>query len=75
LSQGQPDINLRFERISLSAVKKTWLSIYDRVSGRLPGFSSNRDSMGRTTERGREEKQRLLNHIRDHPEGLRPASP
>lgn len=60
--------------ISLSAVKKTWLSIYDRVSGHLPGFSSNHDAMGRT-ERGKEKKQRLLNDLRDHPEELRPASP
>jgi hypothetical protein len=61
--------------ISLSAVKKTWLSIYDRVSPELPGFSSNREHLEGTTERGKEKKQRLLNYLRDHPEELRPASP
>jgi len=61
--------------LSLSAVKKTWLSIYDRVAGHLPGFSSDHDAMGGTTERGKEKKQRLLTYLRDHPEELRPASP
>lgn len=61
--------------ISLSAVKKTWLLIYDRVSGHLPGFSSNHDHLEGATERGKEKKQRLLNYLREHPEELRPASP
>lgn len=61
--------------ISLSAVKKTWLLIYDRVSGDLPGFSSIRDHLEATTERGKEKKQRLLAYLREHPEELRPASP
>ena len=60
--------------ISLSGVKKSWLSIYDRVSGHLAGFSSNRDAMEGTTERGKEKKQRLLNYLREHPEELRPAA-
>lgn len=61
--------------ISLSAVKKTWLLIYDRVSSHLPGFPSNRDHLGGTTERGKEKKQRLLAYLREHPEELRPAAP
>ena len=61
--------------ISLSAVKKTWLLIYDRVSGHLPGFSSNRYHLEGATERGKEKKQRLLAYLREHPEELRPASP
>jgi hypothetical protein len=61
--------------ISLSAVKKTWLLIYDRGSGHLPGFSSNRDHLEGATERGKEKKQRLLAYVREHPEELRPASP
>jgi hypothetical protein len=60
--------------ISLSAVKKTWLSIYHRVSGHVPGFSSNREAVEGTTERGKEKKQRLLNYLREHPEELRPAA-
>lgn len=61
--------------VSLSTVKKYWLSIYDRVSGHLPGFSFNQDAMEGANERGKEKKQRLLNYLRDHPEELRPASP
>ncbi len=60
--------------ISLSAVKKTWALIYERVSGHLPGFSSNHDSPDGASERGKEKKQRLLTYLRDHPEELRPAS-
>lgn len=61
--------------ISLSAVKKTWAMIYDRSSGRLPGFSAiHRRSPNHPRERGREKKQRLLNYVRDHPEELRPAA-
>ena len=60
--------------VSLSAVKKTWLLIYDRVSGHLPGFSSNRDAMEGRAERGSGKKQRLLNYLREHPEELRPAA-
>jgi len=62
--------------ISLSAVKKAWGLIYDRVAAHLPGFSSNHDgSSDGISERGKEKKQRLLKYLRDHPEELRPASP
>lgn len=61
--------------ISLSAVKKTWLLIYDRVSSHLPGFSSNHDHLEGETERGKEKRRRLLAYLREHPEELRPASP
>lgn len=61
--------------VSLSAVKKMWLSIYERVSSHLPSVLPNRASGQESVERGREKKQRLLNYLRDHPEELRPASP
>ena len=61
--------------ISLSAVKKMWLSIYERVSAHLPSLLPNRASTQESVERGREKKQRLLNYLREHPEELRPASP
>lgn len=61
--------------VSLSAVKKMWLSIYERASAHLPSLLPNRASMEEPFERGREKKQRLLNYLRDHPEELRPASP
>jgi DNA-binding CsgD family transcriptional regulator len=62
--------------ISLSAVKKAWLSIYARVSAHfpelVPGSSQGEEF---TPERGKEKKQRLLAYLREHPEELRPASP
>jgi len=61
--------------ISISAVKKMWLSIYERVSTHLPSLLPNRTFMQESVERGREKKQRLLNYLREHPEELRPASP
>lgn len=59
--------------VSLSAVKKTWILIYERASPYLPGFSSDREP-DVTMERGKEKKQRLLSYLREHPEELRPAS-
>ena len=61
--------------ISLSAVKKTWCSIYERVAeyaaGLVPISASVRDG---AAERGKEKKQRLLAYLREHPEELRPAA-
>lgn len=61
--------------VSLSAVKKMWLSIYERVSAHLPSLLPNRASGQESVDRGRQKKQRFLNYLRDHPEELRPASP
>lgn len=61
--------------ISLSAVKKTWLSIYNRVSTQMPSFFPNGVAMPEEGERGREKKQHLIAYLRDHPEELRPACP
>lgn len=61
--------------ISLSAMKKMWLSIYERASTRLPTLLPNRASLKERSERGKEKKQRLLAYLREHPEELRPASP
>ena len=60
--------------ISLSAVKKTWRSIYDRVTDRRPGLIPNQVPEELTSERGKEKKQRLLAYLREHPEELRPAT-
>jgi hypothetical protein len=60
--------------ISLSAVKKTWLSIYNRVSTYLPSLFPNHVAVQEEGERGREKKQHLIGYLRDHPEELRPAS-
>ena len=73
--QGGTDEELSDELgISHSAVKKTWLLMYERVSAYLPGFSPDHEAAEGTSERGKEKKQRLLAYLRQHPEELRPAS-
>ena len=62
--------------ISVSAIKKNWRSIYDRVTVQCPELIRNdplREEL--TSERGKEKKQHLLAYLREHPEELRPASP
>jgi DNA-binding CsgD family transcriptional regulator len=71
--QGGTDEDLADEQgISLSAVKKTWRSIYERVAARDAGLipAPEQDEVA---ERGKEKKQRLLVYLREHPEELRPA--
>ncbi len=59
--------------ISLSAVKKTWRSIYDRVGAHSPGLIPDKVPEESNSERGKEKKQRLLAYLREHPEELCPA--
>lgn len=59
--------------ISLSAVKKTWRLIYERVSSQSPGLIPAQVPAEPSSERGKEKKQRLLAYLREHPEELRPA--
>jgi hypothetical protein len=62
--------------ISLSAVKKVWHSVYERVSARDPELVPCPGSTEEgVTERGKMKKQRLLAYLRDHPEEIRPAAP
>jgi DNA-binding CsgD family transcriptional regulator len=61
--------------VSLPTVKKTWLSIYERATARLPQllpttFSANGDNL----QRGREKRRLLLAYLRNFPEELRPVS-
>jgi DNA-binding CsgD family transcriptional regulator len=61
--------------ISLSAVKKTWHMIYDRVTACQPELvpaNSRADTW--TPDRGKQKKQPLLVYLREHPEELRPVS-
>lgn len=58
--------------LAVPTVKKTWGSIYRRVTAcdqELIPDSANADSG--TNERGREKRRRLLAHLREHPEELR----
>ena len=60
---------------SLSAVKKTWRSVYDRVAARSPELiPSNSHPDGDVSKRGRDKKQHLIAYLREHPEELRPVS-
>jgi hypothetical protein len=59
--------------ISVSAVKKVWLCVYERVSARLPSLLQDRGDPQEHGERGKEKKQHLLAYLRNHPEELRPA--
>jgi hypothetical protein len=61
--------------VSLSTVKKTWRSTYDRVAACLPELiPSNSHPDGEGLKRGRDKKQRLVAYLREHPEELRPVS-
>lgn len=73
LQGGTDDDLARTLGISLSAVKKTWGSIYSRVTLRSPGLIPNHVPVESTSERGKEKKQRMLAYLREHPEELRPA--
>jgi len=60
--------------ISLSAVKKTWRSIYDRVTPLSPGLIPDRVPEELNSERGKVKKQRLLAYLREYLQELRPVA-
>jgi hypothetical protein len=60
--------------VSLSFIKKTWSSIYNRAAEKLPELSLA-IAAGSVPQRGKEKKQRVLAYLREHPEELRPISP
>jgi len=60
--------------ITLSAVKKAWHSVYERVSALDPELVPPAPIEEGVAERGKMKKQRLLAYLRDHPEELRPAA-
>ena len=60
--------------ISLSAVKKMWISIYRRAEESLPELVSDFQLDIPASGRGREKRRNLLVYLREHPEELRPAS-
>jgi hypothetical protein len=61
--------------ISLSAVKKAWRSVYERVAAELPDLIPASDAAeDGASERTREKKRPLLTYLREHPEELRPVS-
>jgi hypothetical protein len=60
--------------ISLSAVKKMWISIYRRAEESLPELVPDLPLDIPANGRGREKRRSLLVYLREHPEELRPAS-
>lgn len=69
--QGATDDELAEQlKVSQSAVKKRWISVYDRVSDAMPGWL---ESSMANDARGSEKRRRLLNYLRQHPEELHPA--
>lgn len=73
--QGGTDEDLAEELdVSLSFVRRTWLSIYGRVGTCLPGFFAEELNENGRSGRGKRKKYRLLAYVRDHPEELRPLS-
>jgi hypothetical protein len=60
--------------ISVSAVKKAWQAIYQRIATVRPTLIPIDAGRTWTRERGKEKKQRLMAYLRDHPEELRPVS-
>jgi DNA-binding CsgD family transcriptional regulator len=58
--------------LSLDAVKKTWRRIYDRISCRLPYLVADDREAG-ARGRSSEKRRHVLDHLRAHPEEIRPA--
>lgn len=57
--------------LSVGAVKKRWLSLFDRIADRQPDLLGSSDAkVGK--KRGRQKRNHVLEYIRQHPEELRP---
>ncbi len=63
-------------KVSLTAVKKRWTTIYERVVSVDPELlASGSDSSAPAGKRGVEKRRRLLVYLRDRPEELGPGVP
>ena len=73
---GATDTELAYRlRISLTAVKKRWNAIYDRVSAVVPDLLGLAESAAPAGRRGVEKRRRLLVYLRERREELRPVIP
>jgi hypothetical protein len=59
--------------VSLTTVKKMWLSIYDRVGQCAPEVLVDDANSSTDSKRGKEKRRRLLAYLQDRPEELRPV--
>lgn len=57
--------------VSLTTIKKAWLSVYAKVSASSEGLISSGET-GHEIHRGKEKRRSLLAYLRRHPEELRP---
>ncbi len=60
--------------VTVAAVKKRWVGIYDRVAGTEPGLFPDAPEAG-PAHRGLEKRRHLMRYLRLHPEELRPVEP
>jgi len=61
--------------VSLSAVKKRWSGIYDRVAAADPNLLPDGSSESGDRLRSREKRRHLLNYLREHPQEIQPNVP
>ncbi len=70
---GKTDAELSAElKLSVEAVKKRWMSIFDRIDEFRPDILSRGDA--ESDGRGPQKRHRVIAFIRTHPEELRPYS-
>src|SRR5262249_50704271 len=70
---GKTDAELSADLgLSIEAIKKRWLSIFDRVDEFKPEILSKTDAG--SDRRGPQKRHRVVAYIRSHPEELRPFS-
>jgi hypothetical protein len=58
-------------RVSLAAIKKRWLTVFQRVADATPQILPSPESADERT-RGRQKRHHVLAYVRAHPEELRP---
>jgi len=70
---GKTDAELSADLdLSIEAIKKRWMSIFDRVDEFKPDILAETDAY--TESRGPQKRHRVVAYVRDHPEELRPFS-
>jgi hypothetical protein len=70
---GQTDAELSADLgLSIEAIKKRWMSIFDRVDQFKPEILSQPDA--ESESRGPQKRHRVVAYVRTHPEELRPFS-
>jgi DNA-binding NarL/FixJ family response regulator len=68
-TDGLDDVGASSELgLTLSAIKKRWGSIFERVAAKMPDLCPSDSS----DTRGIQKRNRILTYVRQHPEELRP---